>query len=60
MNSTRPVAVITGASQGLGFELARALADDGWDLVIDARRTDRLDRAVADLSPRTECRRAGR
>ena len=53
MNSTRPVAVITGGSQGLGLELARALADDGWDLVIDARRTDRLDRAVADLSPRT-------
>jgi NAD(P)-dependent dehydrogenase (short-subunit alcohol dehydrogenase family) len=45
--------VITGASQGLGLELARALADDGWELVIDARRADRLDRAVADLSTRT-------
>ena len=48
----RPVAVITGASQGLGYELAAALADAGWDLVIDARRADRLDRAVAQLSPR--------
>jgi len=53
MSSTRPVAVITGASQGLGLALAGALADDGWDLVIDARRTDRLDQTVADLSTRT-------
>ena len=41
------VAVITGASQGLGFELARSLAADGWSLVIDARRADLLDRAHA-------------
>ena len=33
-----PVALITGASTGLGYELADALADDGWELVIDARR----------------------
>ena len=33
-----PVAVITGASQGLGLALAEALADAGWALVIDARR----------------------
>ena len=52
MSTTRPVAVITGASQGLGLALAEALADDGWDLVIDARRADRLERAVAGLSPR--------
>src|SRR4029079_18381411 len=53
MNRTRPVAVVTGAAQGLGLELARALADHGWDLVIDARRADRLDRALAELSART-------
>lgn len=39
------VAVITGASQGLGLELAKSLAADGWSLVIDARRPDLLDRA---------------
>ncbi|MDP9183120.1 MAG: SDR family oxidoreductase [Actinomycetota bacterium] len=32
-----PLAVITGASRGLGHALARALHDEGWDLVLDAR-----------------------
>ncbi|MEU9355203.1 SDR family oxidoreductase [Streptomyces griseoloalbus] len=32
-----PVAIITGASKGLGEALAHALAARGWDLVIDAR-----------------------
>src|SRR5687767_12311988 len=41
------VAVITGASQGLGLALATALAAEGWNLVIDARNAARLDDAVA-------------
>jgi NAD(P)-dependent dehydrogenase (short-subunit alcohol dehydrogenase family) len=51
-----PVAVITGGSQGLGRALATALADRGWHLVIDARRADRLDNAVADLRGHTRVR----
>jgi len=47
------VALITGASQGLGLALAAALADDGWTLVIDARRADRLADAVAELAAKT-------
>ena len=48
-----PVAVITGASQGLGLAVADALADSGWSLVVDARRADRLDAAVARLATKT-------
>ncbi|MPY95189.1 MAG: SDR family NAD(P)-dependent oxidoreductase [Acidimicrobiia bacterium] len=47
------VAVITGASQGLGFALAEELASRGWRLVLDARRADRLDRAAGALHERT-------
>src|SRR3954464_7290334 len=32
----RPVAVVTGASSGIGFELAKCCAEDGYDLVIAA------------------------
>jgi NAD(P)-dependent dehydrogenase (short-subunit alcohol dehydrogenase family) len=51
---TKPVAVVTGASQGLGLALAHALAREGWALVVDARRRDRLDTAVADLAAHTD------
>src|ERR1700738_4216755 len=43
------VALITGASQGLGLSLATGLAERGWRLVIDGRDPERLDRASAHL-----------
>jgi len=42
------VAIITGASRGLGRALATGLAGVGWDLVVDARD----GRPLADLGPR--------
>ena len=52
-NPGLPVAIVTGASQGLGLALADALAGRGWALVIDARRSERLDAAVDRLAART-------
>jgi NAD(P)-dependent dehydrogenase (short-subunit alcohol dehydrogenase family) len=42
-------ALITGASRGLGLALARALAQDGWTLVLDARAAPDLEKIAADL-----------
>ncbi|WP_036453712.1 SDR family NAD(P)-dependent oxidoreductase [Mycolicibacterium smegmatis] len=36
MSETRPLAMVTGASSGIGFELAMLLADDGYDLIVAA------------------------
>src|SRR5271156_3540709 len=42
-------AIITGASAGIGLELAKLLAANGANLVLTARRTDRLQQIAADL-----------
>jgi len=50
--TSRPVALITGASAGLGAEFARALAARGADLILTARREERLVALARDLDAR--------
>jgi NAD(P)-dependent dehydrogenase (short-subunit alcohol dehydrogenase family) len=51
--SPQRTALITGASRGLGLALARALAEEGWTLIIDARGGDALESARTELSEHT-------
>ena len=44
-----PVAIITGASRGLGLALASGLSDAGWSLVLDARGAEDLHAAADQL-----------
>jgi NAD(P)-dependent dehydrogenase (short-subunit alcohol dehydrogenase family) len=47
---TGKVALVTGASSGLGNHFARTLAASGAIVIVAARRTDRLEALVADIS----------
>ncbi len=49
MVPTRQTVLITGASSGLGAEMARQLADKGHDLALCARRTDKLEMVKAGI-----------
>ncbi len=50
-NQTPPFAVITGASRGIGAEYARALAGQGYDLLLIGRDVERLETLRQELRP---------
>ena len=52
MTETNRVAIVTGASRGLGEVIARVLAQRGYDLVIGARDEEALTRARDRLADR--------
>jgi NAD(P)-dependent dehydrogenase (short-subunit alcohol dehydrogenase family) len=51
--NSQPIALITGASRGLGLALARELALQGWQLVLDARGAGALENARQELARQT-------
>jgi short-subunit dehydrogenase len=53
MTEKRPTALITGASSGIGVVFAREYASRGYDLIIAARRTDRLNKLAAAITKDT-------
>lgn len=50
MSEPRRVALITGASEGLGAEFARLFAERGHDVALVARRRDRLDALAGEIA----------
>jgi len=49
MKAYDQTALITGASSGIGYELAKCFAKDGYDLVLVSRNTDRLNQIAGEF-----------
>jgi NAD(P)-dependent dehydrogenase (short-subunit alcohol dehydrogenase family) len=46
------VALVTGGGRGIGANIARALAEDGWSVVVGARSRDEVDAVAAEIGGR--------
>jgi 3-oxoacyl-[acyl-carrier protein] reductase len=46
------IALVTGGGRGIGANIARSLADDGWSVVVAARSRDQVDAVAAEIGGR--------
>lgn len=52
MPSERGTALVTGGGRGIGADIARELADDGWSVVVAARSRDQVDAVAQEIDGR--------
>jgi 3-oxoacyl-[acyl-carrier protein] reductase len=52
MPSDRGVALVTGGGRGIGANIARVLAADGWSVVVAARTRDQIDAVAQEIGGR--------
>ena len=55
MNASKPLALVTGASSGIGAVFAHKLSARGYRLLLVARREDKLERLASDLGDSEIC-----
>jgi NAD(P)-dependent dehydrogenase (short-subunit alcohol dehydrogenase family) len=46
------IALVTGGGRGIGANIARSLAADGWDVIVAARSSDQVDAVAAEIGGR--------
>jgi NAD(P)-dependent dehydrogenase (short-subunit alcohol dehydrogenase family) len=46
------LAIVTGGGRGIGANIARKLAEDGWDVVVAARSREQVDAVAAEIGGR--------
>lgn len=49
MSKSNRTAAITGSSTGIGYDVARAFLSKGWNVILNSRDSDKLQRAAASL-----------
>ena len=52
MPSEHGIALVTGGGRGIGANIARALAEDGWSVVVGARTRDQVDAVANEIGGR--------